>query len=126
MVKMLIVDDQKDIRQLLRLATVGLVGEVHEAADGPQALVVWAQVQPDIILLDVMMPELSGYEVCQLVRANPALTGVYILMLTAKGQEADRLRGLEAGADYYLTKSSYQDESILGAVRELLGQPSVA
>lgn len=118
MVKMLIVDDQKDIRQLLRLATVDLVGEVHEAADGPQALVVWAQVQPDIILLDVMMPGgLSGVDVCRAIRAQGGQQP-QIMLISARARLDHHYEGFEAGANDYLAKP-FQLPSLLEGIEKM-------
>jgi len=118
----LIVDDEPHIRMLLEESLVDLEDQgigLLSASNGREALALIEAHRPRLVLLDVMMPELSGYEVCQLVRANPALTGVYILMLTAKGQEADRLRGLEAGADDYATKP-FDPDDMLARVQRVL------
>jgi DNA-binding response OmpR family regulator len=77
--------------------------------------------QPQLVFLDIMMPLMNGYEVCAAVRNNPALSGTTIVMLTAKGQEADRLRGLEEGAHRFVTKPFDPDE-ILDLAREIFGR----
>ena len=118
----LIVDDEPHIRMLLEESLVDLEDQgicLLSACNGREALDLIEAHRPRLVLLDVMMPELSGYEVCQQVRANPALAGVYILMLTAKGQEADRLRGLEAGADDYATKP-FDPDDMLARVQRVL------
>jgi len=118
----LIVDDEPHIRMLLEESLVDLEDQgicLMSAVNGREALALIEAHKPRLVLLDVMMPELSGYEVCQQVRANPALAQVYILMLTAKGQEADRLRGLEAGADDYATKP-FDPDDMLARVRRVL------
>lgn len=120
----LIVDDEPHIRMLLEESLVDLEDQgigLLSASNGREALALIESHRPRLVLLDVMMPELSGYEVCQLVRANPALTGIYILMLTAKGQEADRLRGLEAGADDYATKP-FDPDDMLARVQRVLAR----
>ena len=118
----LIVDDEPHIRMLLEESLVDLEDQgisLLSAANGREALQLIEAHRPRLVLLDVMMPELSGYEVCEQVRANPALAQVYILMLTAKGQEADRLRGLEAGADDYVTKP-FDPDDMLARVQRVL------
>jgi len=118
----LIVDDEPHIRMLLEESLVDLEDQgiqLLSACNGREALALIEQHRPRLVLLDVMMPELSGYEVCQQVRANPALAEVYILMLTAKGQEADRQRGLEAGADDYATKP-FDPDDMLARVQRVL------
>ena len=118
----LIVDDEPHIRMLLEESLVDLEDQgisLLSAANGREALQLIEAHRPRLVLLDVMMPELSGYEVCEQVRANPALAQVYILMLTAKGQEADRLRGLEAGADDYATKPFDPDDMLARGQRVL-------
>jgi len=118
----LIVDDEPHIRMLLEESLVDLEDQgitLLSAGNGREALTLIEAHRPRLVLLDVMMPELSGYEVCQQVRANPALARVYILMLTAKGQEADRQRGLEAGADDYATKP-FDPDDMLARVQQVL------
>jgi two-component system, OmpR family, response regulator RpaB len=99
--KILIVDDEAMIRRILstRLTMVGY--EVAVACDGAEALEVFAEEKPDLVVLDVMMPKLNGLEVCQELRKT---TGVPIIMLTALGDVADRITGLQMGADDYLPK----------------------
>ncbi|MEL6322330.1 MAG: response regulator, partial [Cyanobacteria bacterium J06626_14] len=99
--KILVVDDENAIRQILatRLSMGGY--DVVVAANGEEALQVFAQEEPDLVVLDVMMPKLDGYSVCQELRKK---TDVPIIMLTALGEIADRITGLEMGADDYLAK----------------------
>jgi DNA-binding response OmpR family regulator len=78
--------------------------EVYSATDGDEALQAIRENIPDLILLDVMMPKRDGFEVCQMVRANPEWKKVKIIMLTAKGREVDQEKGLALGADDYITK----------------------
>jgi two-component system, OmpR family, alkaline phosphatase synthesis response regulator PhoP len=105
--KILIVDDEPFIRTLLEETLEEFEDrgvELFVAGDGKQG---WALVQeqrPDMVFLDVMMPKMSGYEVCQRIKRNAALSGTYVIMLTAKGQEVDRDRGTEVGANEYVTK----------------------
>jgi DNA-binding response OmpR family regulator len=104
MTTILIVDDEPPILDLVRFTLEDADVRVVEASDGVEALAVARQVRPDLILLDVHMPRLDGLEACRQIRREPALARTPIVMLTAAGQEADRARGREAGADEYLTK----------------------
>ena len=105
MKRVLIVEDQADIRKLIRMTLEFEPYEIHEAANGTDGLRLAVEVQPDLILLDVMMPgELDGLQVCARVRALPALQGTRVVLLTARGQTQDRDAGQEAGADEDLIK----------------------
>jgi CheY-like chemotaxis protein len=111
--KILIVDDEAHIRALLEQTFEDLEDdgvELLTAADGETALALVAEQRPDLVFLDVMMPRMNGYEVCQAVRTDLGLTDVTVVLLTAKGQDADRERGLAAGADEFRTKPFDPDE----------------
>lgn len=120
-VKIAIVDDEVHIRSLLEQTLEDLEGEpeILMAANGAEGLALIEREQPQLVFLDVMMPLMNGYEVCAAVRKNPALSGITIVMLTAKGQEADRVHGLEVGAHRFVTKPFDPDE-ILDLAREIL------
>jgi len=104
MTTILIVDDEPNILDLVRFTLEDAEVRVVEASDGVEALALARRLRPDLILLDVHMPRLDGLEACRQIRRDPALAQTPIVMLTAAGQEADRARGREAGADEYLTK----------------------
>ena len=105
MKKILIVDDHADIRRLIHLTLEFEQYEIHEAADGSAALERVSQLQPDLVLLDVMMPgPINGLEVCRRIRAMPQLCAVRVMLLSARGQASDREAGMQAGADSYLVK----------------------
>jgi DNA-binding response OmpR family regulator len=104
MTTILIVDDEPPILDLVRFTLEDAEVRVVEASDGVEALALARRLRPDLILLDVHMPRLDGLEACRQIRRDPALARTPIVMLTAAGQEADRARGREAGADEYLTK----------------------
>jgi DNA-binding response OmpR family regulator len=104
MTTILIVDDEPPILDLVRFTLEDADVRVVEASDGAEALVLARRIKPDLVLLDVQMPRLNGLEVCRQLRLEPALARTPIVMLTAAGQESDRARGREAGADEYLTK----------------------
>jgi two-component system alkaline phosphatase synthesis response regulator PhoP len=102
--KVLVVDDEEDIVELLRynLEHAGL--DVVEARDGAEAITVARRENPDLIVLDIMMPRMDGIEACRRIREHPALRKTPVLMLTARSEEEDHVRGLDVGADIYLTK----------------------
>jgi DNA-binding response OmpR family regulator len=104
MTTILVVDDEPPILDLVRFTLEDAEVRVVEASDGVEALALARRLRPDLILLDVHMPRLDGLEACRQIRRDPALARTPIVMLTAAGQEADRARGREAGADEYLTK----------------------
>ena len=104
MARILVVEDDADIRELIGFK-LGLDGhEVHTEADGEAGLAAARDLSPDLVLLDWMMPRMTGVEVCQALRAEPGTASLPIIMLTAKAQEADLQRGFSSGADDYLTK----------------------
>src|SRR5713101_2424145 len=100
----LIVEDDKDIVELVRYNLEKEGYQVAAAGDGLGALAQVKKAAPDLVILDLMLPKLSGLEVCREVRRDTALNRLPILMLTARGDEADRVVGLEMGADDYVTK----------------------
>ncbi len=100
----LIVDDEEDIRTLLDYNLRKEGYETHCAKNGATAIALAADIKPDLILLDVMMPEMDGIEVCETIRATPGLENVFICFLTARGEDYSQIAGLDAGADDYITK----------------------
>ncbi len=121
--KILIVDDEPHIRLLLEQTLEELEDEGVElltATNGEEALEIIQDEQPQLVFLDVMMPKLNGFEVCQTVKNELKLAGIYIIMLTAKGQEFDKQKGSEVGADLYMTKPFDPDEILEKSV-EVLG-----
>lgn len=123
MAKILIVDDEPYIRQLLELTLEELEDEGVElliAANGDEALEFIAREQPCLVFLDVMMPKMNGFEVCNRVKNELGMTDIYIVLLTAKGQEFDKEKGREVGADKYMTKPFNPDE-VLATAREITG-----
>jgi len=121
--KILIVDDEPHIRILISQTLEELEDEGVElltATNGEEALEIIQQEKPDLVFLDVMMPKMNGFEVCQAVKNDLGLQDVYIIMLTAKGQEFDKQKGNQSGADLYMTKPFDPDE-ILAKAMEILG-----
>jgi DNA-binding response OmpR family regulator len=119
--KVLIVDDEPNIVTSLEFLMLKCDYEVRVARDGEEALRLAEDFQPDVLLLDVMMPLCNGFEVCRRLRGNPAMRGVKILMLTAHGREAEVERGFALGADAYITKP-FSNKELVAAVRGLLPQ----
>jgi DNA-binding response OmpR family regulator len=121
--KILMVDDEVHIRLLLEQTLEELEDdygvELFTAADGQQGLALIQEHVPDLVFLDIMMPKMNGYEVCQHITGDPRFSNVKIILLTAKGQEVDRKQGLEVGAAQYMTKPFDPDE-ILRIAKVLL------
>ncbi|MEN9222380.1 MAG: response regulator [Thermostichus sp. BF3_bins_97] len=121
--KILIVDDEPHIRLLLEQTLEELEGEGVElllAANGEEALELIRSERPQVVFLDVMMPRINGFDVCQMVKQDPSLKDTIIIMLTAKGQEFDKQRGQEVGADLYITKP-FDPDVLTAKAAELLG-----
>ena len=113
--KLLIVDDEAHIRMLIEQTLEDLEDEGVEllfAENGEEALNIIQEEKPNLVFLDVMMPKMNGMEVCQKVKKELHLNDVYIILLTAKGQEVDRQKGLEMGANKYMTKPFDPDEML--------------
>ncbi|MDM8518414.1 response regulator [Anaerolineales bacterium HSG6] len=102
--KILVVDDEVNIVVSLEFLVKRAGYELRTANNGEQALAQVAQFEPDLILLDVMMPKISGFEVCRRIRMNSAWQHIKIIMLTAKGREVEMTKGLDLGADAYVIK----------------------
>jgi two-component system alkaline phosphatase synthesis response regulator PhoP len=121
--KILIVDDEAHIRMLIEQTLEELEDEGVEflsADNGEAALNLIRTEKPNLVFLDVMMPKMNGMDVCAHVKNDPDLSGVFIILLTAKGQDFDRQKGQEVGADVYMTKP-FDPEVILGKAKEVLG-----
>ena len=118
----LIADDEQNIVISLQYLMKREGHAVSVARDGREALAAIQRDRPDLVLLDVMMPGLSGFDVCQAVRADPELAAVKILLLTAKGRDTDLAKGLALGADAYVTKP-FSTQELAARVRALLESP---
>ena len=121
----LVVDDEPSILLALEFMMKGAGFEVRTAADGEEALRAIAERKPDLLLLDVMMPPPDGFGVCRRVRAEPRWRDIKIIMLTARGRDAERERGLAMGADDYITKP-FSTRELMEKVRGMLQQPAAA
>lgn len=118
--KVLIADDEPNIVVSLSFMMKREGYDVLVAPDGAQALEMIRRERPRLVLLDAMMPGMTGFDVCEAVRADPVIRETRILMLTAKGRETDKARGLGAGADAYVTKP-FSTRDLVAKVREMMG-----
>ncbi len=117
----LVVDDEPNILLSLEYLMQQAGYEVRSARDGESALAEIERELPDLVLLDVMMPKRDGYEVCQAIRSRPEWKGVKVIMLTAKGREVEREKGISLGADDYVTKP-FATQELVDKVRQTLGE----
>lgn len=118
--QVLVVDDEPSIVLSLEFLMKEAGYAVRTATDGEAALAAIQESPPDLVLLDVNLPKRNGYEVCEAVRANPAWKEVRILMLTAKGRDVERQKGIAMGADEYVTKP-FSTHEVVNKVRTMLG-----
>jgi DNA-binding response OmpR family regulator len=119
--KILIADDEPNILVSLEFLMRQKGYEVKVVKSGEEALAAVAAFAPDLILLDVMMPRMSGYDVCQKVRENPAWAAVKIVMLSAKGRDVEVTKGMAVGADAYVTKP-FSTRDLMAQVGAMLGE----
>ncbi len=119
--RVLVVDDEPNIVLSLEFLMRRAGFEVEVARDGAEALEALAGTPPDLLLLDVMMPELDGFEVCERIRRQPAWQATKIVMLTARGRDVERQRGLALGADAYVTKP-FSTRELVAQVKAMLGE----
>lgn len=119
--KVLVADDEPSIVTALEFLMQRMGYEVRVARAGEEAMNAIERERPDLVLLDIMMPGRSGYEVCKRVRERADLQGVKIVMLTAKGRDAEVEKGLAMGADLYVTKP-FSTRELMEQVRALLGE----
>ena len=121
--RVLVVDDEPNILRTLTFVLKKEGYDVSSATNGEEAMAEVRSSKPDLIFLDIMMPKKNGYEVCQEIKDDPNLSDIHIIMLTAKGQDADREKGLSVGAEEFMTKP-FSPIQVIGRVRELLGSPN--
>lgn len=120
--KILIVDDEPHIRLLLEQTLEDFEDEgveLSSASNGLEALEIIKSEKPELVFLDVMMPKMNGFDVCNTVKKELGMNDIYIVMLTAKGQEFDKQKGKDVGADIYMTKPFNPDEIIAKAAEIL-------
>jgi len=119
--RILVVDDSITVREVERKLLQAAGYHVEVAVDGMDGLNALRQGRFDLLITDVDMPRMNGIELTSTVRQDPQLRSIPIMMVSYKDREEDRMRGLQAGADYYLTKGSFHDESLRNVVIELIG-----
>jgi DNA-binding response OmpR family regulator len=110
--KILVVDDEPHIVNLIRLTLTGEKYEVYSAYSGHEALQLVNQIMPDLIVLDLIMPAMDGYEVCEEIRKNPKTANIPIMILSAKSQLADKFKSINVGADDYMVKPFSPEELV--------------
>lgn len=121
MAKILIAEDERDIRDLIAFTLRFAGHEVFAATNGEEALEMAPRVNPDIVLMDVRMPRMTGYEACRAMKTNPDLKDIPVVFLSAKGQESEIQQGLDAGAEDYLLKPFAPDQ-LTTRVKAILGK----
>ncbi len=117
--KILVVDDEKDIVETLSFMMRARGYEVIEAYDGEEGLKLAKEQSPDLMILDVMMPKINGYKIARLLKYDSKYKHIPIIMVTARGQDSDKLIGEETGADEYITKP-FEFEEVLDCVNKYL------
>lgn len=110
MAKILIAEDERDIRDLVAFTLRFAGHEVFAATNGEEAVEMAPRVNPDLVLMDVRMPRMTGYEACRALKADPELRDIPVIFLSAKGQESEIQQGLDAGAEEYLLKPFAPDQ----------------
>jgi DNA-binding response OmpR family regulator len=121
--RILIVDDEPNIVLALELLMKREGYVVQSVDDGQKAFDAAREFRPDLIILDIMMPKMDGYEVCQRIRADASMKDILIVMLTARGREVEKEKGLALGADYYVTKP-FSTRELMMKVTEILVRKS--
>ncbi len=121
MTKIMIVEDDAALREIYGIRITAEGYEVVTASDGEEALAVAVRERPDLILADVMMPKISGFDMLDILRNTPETAGIHVIMMTALSGGEDRERGERLGCDRYLVKSQVGIEDVINAIHEVLG-----
>ena len=121
MAKIMLVEDDKSLREIYSIRLVAEGYEVVSAGDGEEALALAVQSRPDLVVSDVMMPKISGFDMLDILRSTPETKDIKVIMMTALSSEDQRQRGEALGADKYLVKSQVGIEDVINAVHEVLG-----
>lgn len=124
MAKLLLVEDDVNLREIYSARFAAESYQVITASDGEEALATAVRERPDLILLDVMMPLISGFDVLDILRSTPETKDTKVIMMTALSQDSDRERGEKLGANKYLIKSQVTLEDVVNAVKAELGGPA--
>lgn len=121
MSKVMVVEDDASLREIYSIRITAEGYEVVSAGDGEEALAVAVREKPDLILSDVMMPKISGFDMLDILRSTPETAGIKVVMMTALSADDQRRRGEELGADRYLVKSQVGIEDVVNTIHEVLG-----
>ncbi len=124
MPRILLVEDDINLRDIYMARLQAEQYEIMSASDGEEALAVAVKQKPDLILLDVMMPKISGFDVLDILRSTPEIKNTKVIIMTALNQESDKRRGEALGADRYLIKSQVTLEDVVRTIKEVLGPPA--
>ena len=124
MTKIMLVEDDKSLREIYSIRLVAEGYEIVSASDGEEALAMAVKEKPDLILSDVMMPKISGFDMLDILRSTPETKDIKVIMMTALSSEDQRQRGESLGADRYLVKSQVGIEDVINVVHEVLGDGS--
>jgi len=119
--KILLVDDEKDLVDMVKMRLEASGYEIVPAYDGQEALDKARNINPDLIILDVMLPKMDGYKICRMLKFDEKYKKIPIIMFTARVQESDRLTGQQVGADAYITKP-FEPQALLDKIQELLAK----
>ncbi|MBR3365560.1 response regulator [Candidatus Saccharibacteria bacterium] len=126
MSKIMLVEDDNSLREIYSIRLVAEGYEVVSAGDGEEALAMAVQERPDLVLSDVMMPKISGFDMLDILRSTPETKNIKVIMMTALSSEDQRQRGESLGADKYLVKSQVGIEDVINAVHEVMGDRATA
>ena len=126
MSKIMLVEDDQSLREIYSIRLVAEGYEVVSAGDGEEALALAVQERPNLVISDVMMPKISGFDMLDILRSTPETKGIKVIMMTALSSEDQRQRGEALGADRYLVKSQVGIEDVVNAVHEVLGDGAAA
>lgn len=125
MTKIMLVEDDKSLKEIYSIRLVAEGYDIVSAGDGEEALTMIAKERPDLIISDVMMPKISGFDMLDIIRSTPEVKDTKIILMTALGGEEQRTRGEGLGADRYLVKSQVGIEDVVRVVHEVLGDKAV-
>src|SRR5438128_7862655 len=121
MAKIMLVEDDNNLREIYEARLLAEGYEIVSAKDGEEALALAVKAKPDLIILDVMMPKISGFDVLDILRSTPETKDTKIIMMTALSQDSDKARGETLGANKFLIKSQVTLEDVVSTAKELLG-----
>lgn len=125
MAHILIAEDERDIRELIKFTLTFAGHQITEAANGEEAVEKAKEVIPDLVMTDVRMPKMTGYQACKAIKENPSTAHIPVVILSAKGQDEEKEQGREAGADEYITKP-FETEQLIKRVADILESMGVS